>query len=150
MGVTADNCHAGQRCPLLGPHDVDNTLPLIVEGDFRDAKIRAVIIQRLELDSGHRIQHASQTLRALRGESGDIVIGHRHIGADPPGLATGHAQPLKGLRRSDFMQKLAVDVDQCSAVLSLLDKVAAPQLVVQGMTHYWFSTKSLERPPEHR
>jgi len=63
------------------------------------------------------------------------VVSYRQVGADAPGLAAGQLQAFERLRAGDFMQQVAVDVQQTGAVGFLVDDVSVPVLVVKSLGH---------------
>ena len=130
MGIPTDDGHARQRRALLGSHDMDNALTDIVQGNFGNGVGRAVVVQGLQLDAGYIIFHPRQTLGTLVCFGRDIVVRHGDVGADPPGLPTRQPQALEGLGRRHLMEQLPVDIDQRSAVVTGLDQMAVPQLVI--------------------
>jgi hypothetical protein len=128
VGVAADDGHARLGEALLRPHDVDDALAGITHAELGDTELDAVAAQGLHLEARDGIDDA---LVAIRG--GDIVIGHRQIGRNPPGLAPGQAQPGEGLGRGDLMDQLAVDVEERRAILVVADEVLVPQFVIKGL-----------------
>ena len=130
MGIPTDDGHARQRRALLGSHDMDNALTDIVQGNFGNGVGRAVVVQGLQLDAGYIIFHPRQTLGTLVRFCRDVVVRHGDVGADPPGLPTRQPQALEGLGRRHLMEQLPVDIDQRSAVVTGLDQMAVPQLVI--------------------
>ena len=142
VGIPTDNGHARQCRALLRPHDVDNALANIIQGNFRNGVGRAVVVQGLQLDAGYIIFHPRQTLGTLVRFCRDVVVRHGDVGADPPGLPTRQPQALEGLGGRHLMEQLPVDIDQRSAVVTGLDQVAAPQFVVKGLAHFYLRNAS--------
>src|SRR5690606_18538132 len=94
-------------------------------------EVVAVFVERLYLDTRGVIGDTGDTGSALGDIGGHVVIGRGHIRVDAPGLASRHPQSLESLRRGDFMQQLAIDINQCRAVVAHLYQMRVPQFVVE-------------------
>ncbi len=105
VGIAAHHRHPRQRCALLRTNDVNNALTHVVHAKFSNPVFLAIVIQRLDLDTGNFILDALVTRCG-----GYVVIGHRQIGADSPWFAICQLQALECLGAGNFMQKLPVDI----------------------------------------
>ncbi len=131
VGVTTDDGHPRQGGPLLRADHMDDALTDIAHLELGDAEVVGILVQSLHLGTGHRIGNPPV---AVCGRH--IVVGHRHIGIDSPWPPPCQFQPLKGLRRGHLVQQLAVDIEQCAAVLFRADHVRIPELVVKGLSSH--------------
>ena len=131
VGVAADHGHAGQRGTLLRSHDMHDALTAIVDRDLVDTESVAVLIQGLHLQTRYGIDDAGDTTGALRLLRGHVVIGHGQDAREPPGLTPRQAQTLEGLGRGDFVNQVAIDVNQGGTVLALLHEMVVPEFVVE-------------------
>ncbi len=131
--ITADHRHARQREALLRPHHMHDALALVIDGELDDAEVAAVFVQRGDLDARGLVGNAGHALFTFGAVGGHVVVGRRDIGVQAPGLAAGELEALKGLRAGDFVQQLAVDIDEAGAVITLLYKMVVPELVVEGL-----------------
>ena len=134
VGIAADDGHPGQGRALLRPHHMHNTLAHVVDLEFDDVEIAAVVVQGLHLQARHRVGNGRHPATALHALGGHVVVGHRQVGVQAPGLAPRHAQALESLGRGHFVEQVSVDIDQRAAVVALPHQVAVPQFVVQGLS----------------
>src|SRR5690606_2078551 len=63
--VTADDGHARQGTSLLGADDMHDAVTGIIDAEFTDIEVPAVLAQRQYLDTGYRIEDTLDTTRAL-------------------------------------------------------------------------------------
>ena len=126
VAVAADQRRAGQGEALLGADDVDDTLADVVHVEQLDAELGAVLGQCLNLDAAVLVVDA---LGAVGGRH--VVVGDRQRQVRAAHLAPSGAQPLERLRAGDFVDQVAVDIDQAGAVVLDVDEVAFPDLVEQ-------------------
>ena len=70
VAVAADGGAAREREALLGPDDVDDALPRVVQSEVRYAEVRHVLLQRLHL----------ATARQRRGRAQLVGAGRRWVG----------------------------------------------------------------------
>ena len=73
--IAANHSHARQRCPLLRPDDVHDTLTQIVHAKFGNAEFFAVCVKRVDLQTRNRIFNAFAAIG-----SRNVVIGNRQVG----------------------------------------------------------------------
>ncbi len=97
VGIPADHGHAGQGCPLLGAHHVDDALAAVIDFELDDVEVAAVVVEGLHLQPGYRVGNGRDAAAALHLLCGDIVVRHRQVGIPPPQGSTGQAQPLERL-----------------------------------------------------
>ena len=91
---------------------MDNALACIVDLEFDDVEIAAVVIQGLYLQPGNRVTNGRDAATALGLFRRHVVIRGGQVGVPPPGFPTRQAQALEGLGRSDLVQQVPVDIDQ--------------------------------------
>src|SRR3546814_21178940 len=91
---------------------------------------RSVRIQRVDLQLRYGVVDAARAV-----QRGHVVVGHGQVGADAPRFAAGQGQSFERLRAGDFLQQVAVDVQQTGAVGFLVDDVCVPEFVVKGLGH---------------
>ena len=65
--------------------------------EFDDVEIAAVVVQGLHLQARHRIGDGRHPAAALHALGGHVVVGHRQVGVQAPGLAPRHAQAFERL-----------------------------------------------------
>ena len=107
MTVAADHRHAWLSRALLRSDDVDNALLVAVDAEAGDAEIGAVLFELLELFACDGV------------DDGQTAVGGRDavIGGSEGALRTSNLQPPltqtgEGLRRSDLVDQVQVDVNQ--------------------------------------
>ena len=127
VAVAADDRGARQGEALLGADDVDDALADVAHAEQRDAELRAVPVQGLDLDARGLVLDRPRAVGRR-----DVVVrdGQRQVG--PAHLAAGGAQPLEGLRARHLVDEVAVDVEEAGAAGRLLDQVAVPDLLEEG------------------
>ncbi len=96
--VPADHCHPRQGCALLWADHMNDALTNVVHLEFKNAKVVAVLVQSLHLDTGNLIGDRFQAALTLALGSRHIVIRGGNVGIDAPWLAPGQAKPFKRLR----------------------------------------------------
>ena len=134
VAVAAHHGHAGERRALLGPHDVNDALTLIHEGEVGGTAVRVnVLVERFHLKARNRIGDAVHTLLPPRG--GRIVIGRCHDRRNTPGFAVCQAQTFKGLGTCDLVHQVAVNVKRRRAVVFTVNDMFIPKFVVQCFCH---------------
>ena len=131
VGIAADDRHARLGEPELRPDDVHDALLGVVHRVERDAELRAVAPQRLDLGArdlvGDRREHV---------ERRDVVVlgGERQIG--PAHLPSRHTQTVERLRARDLVDEVEVDVEQVGlSGLPLVHQVCLPHLFGHCATH---------------
>src|SRR3954465_8542693 len=95
VGVAADDRHAGLRDAELRPDHVDDALPVRAQRVERDAELRAVALERLDLHAAELVADAGGDRRAVRG---DVVVRGRERAVGAAHLATVEAQAVERLR----------------------------------------------------
>jgi hypothetical protein len=78
MAVAAGDRHARLRQPELGPDDVDDPLPAVVEPRQPDPEVPAVALERGDHVLG---QHVEEGARLLTGRHDVVDRGKRPVGA---------------------------------------------------------------------
>ena len=126
MRITTDNRHARQSGSELGAHDMHNTLSHVVHSELANTKLFTVLVERSHLNTRGFIHYPFNTGSALGAVGGDIVIGCCDIGINAPGLAACYTQPLKCLGRCHLMNHMAIDINQCRAIIPLFNEMGIP------------------------
>ena len=123
VGVAADDRHARLGDAELGPDDVHDALVLGAQRVDRDAELRAVALERLDL-------HAAELVLDPRGDrravGRHVVVGGRERAVGPADRAAGEPQAVERLRARDLVDEVQVDVEQAGG-----DLVGVPDLVEQ-------------------
>ena len=145
VGITTHDGHAGQRRAVLRADDVYDALARVTHTELGDAEMVAVLLQRGHLKPRNRIVNA----RAV-GSGRYIVIGYRKNAGRTPRLAPGQMQPLEGLRRSDLVHQMPVDVDQRIAAFSAVDNVLLPKFIVEGLFEHGVNWMGWDQIGWHR
>ena len=129
MRVAADNGHAGQGGSLFRAHNVYDALAFIHKREVGEcAKLFNVCIQSIDLQFGNRVL---DTFVPVAGRG--VVVGCGDYAVDTPEFAAGHFQAFKCLRAGYFVNQVAVNVKQDSAVFFFADDVAVPKFIVKGL-----------------
>jgi hypothetical protein len=133
VAVAADDRRAGQREALLGADDMDDALLRSDRVDIGDPEFGGVALERGELL--RRLQVGDRQPAAIGGDprgGRDIMVGYRQGQVGPAHRAAGDAKPFERLRARDFVDQVAVDIDQAGAVVAALDDMRVPDLLVEG------------------
>ena len=102
--------------------------------DIVDAELRGVAAERVELLRAFGVCDRDQAPAGIDARRRrQIVVGHRQRQLGATDAAPGGAQPLERLRAGDFVDEVAVDVDQARAIVARFDDVRVPDLFVQGL-----------------
>jgi hypothetical protein len=108
---------------------VHDALALVLEREVgQRADLADVAVEGLDLLARDRVEDA-----LLPVVGGRVVVGRRDDGVHAPGLAPGQLEALEGLRAGDFVNQVAVDVDQRGAVVFDVHHVAGPQFFVERL-----------------
>ncbi len=130
MGVAADDGHAWQGDALFWPHHVNNALIRVVQVVQFHAEFVAVLDQLLHLDTRH-LTGGVDVFRLRR----DVMV-HRGKGfARLTHRTMVRTQAIKRLRRSYFVNQVAVNIEQRGFVRRFEDHVRIKQLFVQRLRH---------------
>ncbi len=131
--VPADDGGPGERKALFRPDDMDDALLRRVGGDVGHAEFRRVADQRGKLRGAFGIgdgELGAVGRAARRGR--EIVVGHRQRQVGPPHLAACDPQTFERLWAGDFVDQVAVDIDEAGTVRAPFDDMGVPDLFVQG------------------
>ena len=118
--VAAHDRHAGLRQPELRADHVHDALAAAAGRVERDAELRAVPRERLELLLRERVDR-----RVVAG--GDVVVHRRERQVGPAHAAAGEPQALERLRRGDLVHEVEVDVEQVGAALARARRRGSPR-----------------------
>lgn len=129
--VATDRDTSGQGKTLFRPNNVDNPLSLVGKGKVLQAKVLHVGFQLQHLRARGRLLneffHINELLAIGRGH---IVIDRDQGTIGAPDAPLRDAQAFKGLGRRDFVDQVAVDVDEGRQAV-VVDQVVVPDLVVE-------------------
>ena len=134
VGVATYNSHPRKRNALLRTHHVNNTLTHIIDLKFKNLKIATVVIQCLYLQPRNWVGNTRYTTTAFVNFRGHIVVGNRKVRIHAPGLAIVQSQTFKCLWRCNFVNQLAIYIQQRCAVVPLFYQMAMPQLVIHCLS----------------
>ena len=137
MRITADDGGAGLGEALFGPDYMHNTLTQIVHRVIANAEFLAVLREGFHLYARGFI--LDDTLLSLR-RGWHVVVWHGQCGIRPANLASSDAKPFKSLRAGHFMNEVAVDVYEASAIILRMDEVAFPDFIVESFCHWSVSS----------
>src|SRR5690554_3101198 len=96
MGITTHNAHTRQSRALLRPDHVHDALTLVLDLEFQDPELVAVLVQGFHLGAGNRVHNAVDAPITIGGRH--VVVRCRDVGINPPGLAAGNAKAFECLR----------------------------------------------------
>jgi hypothetical protein len=126
VAVAADDGEAGLGDAELRPDDVDDALILAVHVEQGNARFAAVAFEGFELAA--RVGVEDGKLAVFRG---DGMIHHREGKLGLAHLASGRFEPRERLRRSPFMNQVAVDVNQGGLAGFFSNNVCGPDFFVE-------------------
>ena len=125
--VAAHDRHARLGDAELGADHVHDPLVRGAERVQRDAELRAVALERLDLDAGELVADLGRHGCAV---GGDVVVDRGQRAVGPADLAAGQPEAVEGLRAGHLVDQVQVDVDQAGRHL-----VGLPDLVEQALWH---------------
>ena len=143
MRVAADDRHTRQGRALFRSYYVNDALTNVADVELLDAEVATVVVERDDLDARRLVGDSVDAEFASGGRH--VVVRCRQVGIDPPRSSPGELESVERLRRRDFVQQMAIDVDQPGAVVAFGHQMIAPDLVVQGLSHG--KTPSVKGPP---
>ena len=126
--VAADDRRAGQREPLFGTDDVHDSLPSIQQRQIRDRELPDIVLERGNLQASGFVRNSANPAFGR-----NVVIGDRQRQFRAPDRSPGRAEALESLRTGDFVNEMAVDVEQRDSVVAGLDHVTIPDFRKQGL-----------------
>ncbi len=141
MRIPAYDGRSRKREPLFGADDVNHTLSDVIHAEVGNAEVTAVFLKGLNLLRADEIGN-----RQFPIGRGDIVIRHRERGGGTAWAPAGKLQPLKGLRRCDFMHELPVDVQKSGPIRFLSNNMRLPNFVEQCLARHQCSCWIKVRP----
>ena len=124
MAVAADDGHARLSEAQLGADHVYDALVGRIKIEERDSEFFAIALQSLDLQPGNRIEN-----RSAAWLGGDVVVDRREGSLRLPDQAVSDAQAIEGLRRSDFVHQMEIDIKKRQAVVGNANYVLVPDLV---------------------
>ena len=137
--VAADQRRAREREARLRAHDVDDALARVGEAVERHAEVAAVF------DQGRHLLLRERHAGVERGLLGRNVVVHgREHQVRTTELAAGGAQTGEGLRARDFMNDVAVDVEEREFPGLLHHDVGVVDLFVKRLSHDCISLEASE------
>ncbi|MNZ94524.1 hypothetical protein D3C78_1136350 [compost metagenome] len=139
MAVAANNCFARVCQTKLWSHNVNDTLIDAVQIIQLHAKILTVLSQRINLLLRDRVSNIETPFCR------NVVIHRSERQIRTANLAARHAKSFECLRRSYFMYKLKVDINNARLTFFLMNDVIFPNLLEHCLfrhyTHLLFSLK---------
>ena len=128
VAVAADDRHAGLGDAEFGADDVNDALLPAADVVELDAELFAVLAQGGDLLGGDLIDD----VEALGEERGDVVVHGRDAAVGAAYGAAGKTQSLEGLRASDLVDEMEVDVDERGFASGFGDYVLVPDFFEEG------------------
>ena len=127
VAIAADEGGAGEGEAEFGADDVDDALVGVVEVHEGDAEVAAVAVEGFELLGEEGVGD-----RGVACGGGDGVVGDGDGGVGAADGAVGGAEGFEGLGGADFLDEVAVDVEEVDAVFEGGDDVGVPDAVEEG------------------
>ena len=132
VAVPANNCRPRQGKALLQPDDMDNPLFAVRRVDIADAKGGGILLERRKLLRAFLVgDRNAHTLRIAPRRGWQVVIGHGKRQIGPAHRPASYTQPFESLRARDFMNEMAIDEDEASAIVTSADDMRVPDLLVE-------------------
>ena len=126
MTVTAHDDHARSGESELGPNNVNDALPRIVDVEQSNVEAFSVVTQRVHLPSSDHIKHGQGPVRRRH-----IVIDGRDRQIGPTNYASRGGEALEGLGRGDLVHEVQVYVQKIRLTLARAHQAAGPHFVEQ-------------------
>jgi hypothetical protein len=105
---------------------MNNALALVELMEILDAKILGVLCEGFYLNAAFFFGNAMASVGGgyvvVNDGKGTFRVAH---------LAARQAQAFKGLGAGDFMDQMAVDIEQAGAIVCLMDQMIVPDFVVE-------------------
>ena len=130
VAVAADHGHAGLGETELGTDDVDDALAVATAAVAADPEIAAIGFQLRYLAGGDFVHDRQRRIGRGRRVVGG---GDREVGA--ANFQATLAQALEGLRRSDLVDQMEVDIKQSGRAGLLVDSMGVPEFFDDGARH---------------
>ena len=124
VAVAADDRHAGLRQAQLRADDVDDPLLRVVQIVEPDAKLLAVVAERVDLLLGDRVEDRQ---RPIRGRN--VMVGRGHGPLGPAHFATGQSQTFESLGAGDLVNQMEIDIQNRRLPCLGSDDVGVPNFV---------------------
>ncbi len=105
MGIAARDGHAGQDLALLRSDDMKNALANVLQCVERDAVLRAVPVQCLDLQARDLTMHSAFPVNRR-----NIVIRRRNSRFCSPHAAPCQPKPIERLRARDFVHEVTINI----------------------------------------
>ena len=141
VAVAADNHRSRQREALLGPDNVNDSLPRIIHREERNPKIRAIFCQRFYLKARFRIGNAPRAVFCR-----NIMIRHRQTQMRRTHAAPILMQAFKSLWACHLMHKMPVNRYEAGAIGARFYAMRVPDLVIESLrSGAWHKTILLWR-----
>ena len=126
VGIAADQGQAGLSEPLFRADDMHDALADVEEVEKRQIEFLRVLFEQFDLDAGFLVL---DPVGAALG--GDVMVGDQKMGVLHPHRPVGFAKTVERLCAGDFVNDLAVDIDDAGAVILFLDQVGVPDFIEQ-------------------
>src|SRR6476646_6722475 len=148
VAVAANNRLSRLRDSQLRPDDVYDALILAVHIEQADAGLFAILFQRVELRFGILVDNRQETVFG-----GYRVIHHCESQVGAAHFAAFRAQAGERLRRSAFVNQVAVNINERGLARLFINNVVVPNLFVQsfgGHVDSQANSSTARRPGQKR
>jgi hypothetical protein len=135
VAVAANHRHAGLGQAELWADHVHNALAIAMNTVEADAELPAILVKLFDLLATELIDDGQ---RAVGRRNAVVDRGQCHLGTAD--FQTALAEALEGLRGSDFVDQVQVDVDQRGCARLLVDHVRIPEFFDDGSRHKVLTT----------
>ena len=127
VAIAADHGHAGLGGAKFRSDDVADALMLGLHAEAGDAEFLAVVFELCDLVGGDGSRMGSE--RSVVGMEWSTVADGEVRAAD---FEAALAQAGEGLRRSDFVDQVKVDVEERGRARLLVDDVGVPDFLTES------------------
>ena len=124
VGITADDGHAGQGETLFRADDMNDALADIIHFQIGNIELGAVCGQCFHLGTAFFIRNALVTAFGR-----NVMVRNRQRLAGAADRAARIPQPFECLGAGDFVNHVAIDIEQAGAILLNVDNMRVPDLV---------------------
>jgi hypothetical protein len=128
VAVAANDGLPRLRNAQLGPDDVHDALMLAVHVKKPHTGFTAIFLERLKLQACVRVDDGESAVGRRDG-----VVHHREGEIRAADFASLSSEAGERLRRSAFVDEVAVDIDQRGLPWLFVDNVTVPNLLVQSL-----------------
>ena len=130
--IAADQRDTRQREAEFGSYDMDDAVAFIADRHIGNSEGADVLLEPLQLPRCEPVRHRQRPSRRRHR-----MIGDRDMRVGAADDAARLRQAGEGLRATDLLDEMAVDIEQGRAVAVAPYHVVVPDLVVKRTTHPW-------------